>query len=151
MSPQRWILLVGGLTGLVAVYVLQDFLNFYAVFFRGQWPPPPLHYGISYQDLEALPFAVNKIMRYLVNDLLSIAVIYAIFGQRSYVRFAMYVLLFGLVVLVPLYIYLYLQQPAGFSSMLSHLHRLVMNPVLMLLLIPAFLYQRRMQNAENQP
>ncbi|MDZ7846825.1 MAG: hypothetical protein U5L96_08670 [Owenweeksia sp.] len=50
---------------------------------------------------------------------------------------------FGLFVLLPIYLYLYLQQPAGFSSMLSHLHRVVMNPVLMMLLIPAFAAQRR--------
>lgn len=124
------------------VYFFQDYLDFYSVLVEFK-APGKLDYSVSFTEVEPVAFTLNKAGRYLLNDLFSIAIIYGIFGERKYARFAVYVMFFGLFVLVPIYLYLYLQQPAGFSSMLSHLHRIVMNPVLMMLLIPAFAAQRQ--------
>lgn len=131
-----------GLVGLAALYLWQNYLDFYSLLIRGQAPQEMAHTP-DYQNVEALPFIFNKVLRYLLNDLFAVAILYALFFQRKYLRFALAVMLFGLVVLVPLYLVIYLQQPPGLSSMLSHLHRLVMNPVLMMLLIPAFFYQEQ--------
>lgn len=142
MTATRLFYLALGMLGLFCIYLFQDFLDFHSVLFQGR-PPQRLEYATSYADTEAFPFVVNKVGRYLCNDLFSIAIIYGIFGEKKYARFAMYVMFFGLLVLLPIYLWLYLAQPAGFSSMISHLHRVVMNPVLMMLLIPAFFFQRK--------
>lgn len=143
MKARRWLYLIMGFLGLFLIYLFQDYLDFYAILFEFK-APENLGYASEFKDVEVLPFVVNKTFRYLLNDLFAIAIIYAIFEEKKYVRFAFYVLLFGLLVLLPTYIVVYLLQPEGFSSMLGHLHRVVMNPVLMMLLIPAFFYQRRM-------
>ncbi len=140
MSGQRWFYLWVGAAGLFLVYFFQNYLDFYSLLQLKA--PRELNYQASFQEVEYSPFILNKALRYLCNDLFSIALIFAIFGERKYVRFAVWVMLFGLLVLLPIYLLLYLSQPEGFSSMLSHLHRVVMNPVLMLLLIPAFFAQR---------
>ncbi|HBF20161.1 MAG: exosortase F system-associated protein [Owenweeksia sp.] len=141
MSSKRWAYLLLGGVGLILVYVFQAYLDAYSIFFQFK-PPEVLNYSSDYKDVDPFSYSVNKLVRYLLNDLFAIAIIYGLFGERIYVRFAFYVMLFGLVVLLPLYLWLFFQHPDGYSSMLSHLHRVVLNPVLMMLLIPAFYYQK---------
>ncbi len=145
MSRKRWIYIVLGMLGLFWAYLFQSYLDFYSVFFKFE-TPQKLNYVVSdIQKVEPLPFVVNKVFRYLLNDFCAIAIIYGLFNEKKYVRFSFYVLIFGLLVLLPAYISIYFIKPEGFSSMLTHLHRLVMNPVLMMLLIPAFYYQRNIE------
>lgn len=140
-------LTLGGM-GLVAVYLFQDYLDVYSIV-QGE-APQRLHYKVEYaESINPWAFSINKACRYILNDLFAISIIYGLFGESRYVRFAIYVLLAGLFLLVPLYIFLYLAQPQGFSSMLSHLHRIVMNPVLMMLMIPALYFQKRVRQEEG--
>ncbi len=147
MNTKRLLFIGGGMLGLVLVYLFQSRLDFYTLFTEFKIPDP-IDYG-RMENVPSVPFAVNKVLRYLLNDLFSISIIYGLFYEKKYARFAMYVMFFGLFVLVPAYIILFLSQPEGFSSMLSHLHRVVMNPVLMMLLVPAFFYQRKMQGTQS--
>lgn len=87
-------------------------------------------------------FVMNRSIRFMVNDVLAILLIYALFAERKYVLFAIGVQLFGLVfVLIPYFI-LKFNYPGYNGPLISFLHRLVLNPTLILLLIPAFYYQR---------
>jgi exosortase F-associated protein len=88
-----------------------------------------------------LEFASNKFFRYLLNDLFTIVIIHGYFLKKRYTRFAFVLMVFGLVVLLPIYLYLYFSEIPGISSMVSHLHRIVLNPVIMMLLIPSLFYQ----------
>ncbi len=139
-KPKYLYIVLAGL-GLVLVYVLQHYLDFYSLLqFKS---PEYLEYHTDYANHNFWQFTVNKVGRYLLNDGLSILLIYGIFGRMDYVKFSVYVLLFGLFILLPIYIGIYFAQIEGMSSMVSHLHRVVMNPVLMMLLIPAFYLQSR--------
>ncbi len=141
-NPRRLFLIALGALGLFAIYFFQHYLDFYHLL---QFEPPQeIFYTSDYQDVDAVAFSINKLFRYLFNDLFAMAIIAGLFPEKAYLRFAFFVLLFGLLILSPCYIGLYLWQPAGFSSTIGHLHRLVMNPVLMMLLIPAFFYQKQL-------
>lgn len=90
-------------------------------------------------------FTVNRIMRILLNDLGMVLIIYAIFLDRDVIKLALIVQMLDLFVLLPLY--LLLKLPAeGVSELsspfLSQFHRIIINPILMILLIPAIYYQR---------
>lgn len=88
-------------------------------------------------------FLINRTIRFLANDVLAIGLIYALFAERKYIIFSLYVQLAGVVlVLLPYYI-AKLYFPAYNGPLISFLHRLILNPILLLLLIPAFYYQRR--------
>ncbi len=131
-----------GSIGLLFAYLFQEHLNVYnALFGTGSWKMP--YHGTDYYRGPPIEFIVNKSFRYLLNDGFALALIHGIFKEPRYTRFALGVFGFGMFVLLPVYFGLYLSRPEGFSSMLSHLHRLVFNPVLMMLLIPAFWNQRR--------
>jgi len=98
--------------------------------------------GMGVQDA-FWQFILNRSLRFVLNDALAILLIYALFHERKYVLFSVWVQLFGMVfVLIPYFI-LKFNYPGYNGPLVSFLHRLILNPTLILLLIPAFYYQRR--------
>lgn len=90
-------------------------------------------------------FAINRIFRLILNDLACFLIIFAIFQEAKYLKIAFWVFLFELVVILPMYlvIKLSLEGDSEISSpLLSQVHRLIVNPMLMFLLIAGFFYQR---------
>jgi len=95
---------------------------------------------------ENFKFIFNRTFRYLINDLSVILLIYVLFENRALTQVAFGLQLFGLLIILPLYFFfkLSLEGPSEISSpLLSFIHRIVVNPILMLLLIPAFYYQEK--------
>lgn len=90
-------------------------------------------------------FIINRSIRFIINDALAILLIYALFRERKYIVFAVWVQLLGMVFILFPYFILKFNYPGYNGPLLSFLHRLVLNPTILLLLIPAFYYQR------NQP
>lgn len=103
-------------------------------------------FGGQITDGKELNFVISRLVRFLANDLLCILLIYALFHNKRYVMLGFYVQLFGLLVLFPLYIILSLNAEtySDYSSFVV-LYRLVMNPILMVLLIPALYFQQKMK------
>jgi exosortase F-associated protein len=131
----------GGIVGLILVYVfqLQLFYDPFQVII-------PNNVADLNLEINTSAYILSKVLRYILNDGFALLLIWGLFGNKRYMRFAMLVFLFGLVVLLPLYLVLTLHYYASAYAFLNHLHRLVLNPVLMMLLIPAFYYQRRSTN-----
>jgi exosortase F-associated protein len=96
-------------------------------------------FGIVNRDVK---FIVNKTFRFLANDFMMIGVLYALFYERKYVVFALWVQAAGLVFILLPYLVLKVVFHTGNGPLVSYLHRLALNPTLLLLLIPAFYYQR---------
>jgi exosortase F-associated protein len=90
-------------------------------------------------------FLINRSIRFLVNDALAIGLIYALFMERKYVIFSVYVQLAGMVLFLFPYFILKIYYPAYNGPLISFLHRLILNPTLLMLLIPAFYYQRSLK------
>ena len=96
---------------------------------------------------ENTQFIFNRTLRFIINDLSVILLLYALFENKTLIKIAFVLQLFGLLVILPLYFYfkLSLEGPTEISSpLLSFIHRIVVNPILMLLLIPAFYYQQKL-------
>ena len=87
-------------------------------------------------------FSFNKTLRFLLNDLLTIAIIYGIFYERKFVVVAFLVQLFGLLILLPSYLSIKFFSPGYNGPMINFLHRLTLNPLILLMLIPLFYIQR---------
>lgn len=91
-------------------------------------------------------FALGRIIRFLLNDLFTILLIFALFPQRKYVYFAILTQFFGMIFLLLPYLGLKYFYPDYNGPLLSFLHRIILNPLLLMLLIPAFLYQRQKES-----
>jgi exosortase F-associated protein len=87
-------------------------------------------------------FITNRSIRFLLNDFFAIGLIYAIFHQKKFVIFALWVQLAGITLVLIPYFILKTYFISYNGPLISFLHRLIMNPILVLLLIPAFYYQR---------
>lgn len=87
-------------------------------------------------------FLFNRTVRFLINDALAIGLIFALFAERRYVIFSIYVQIAGVILFLLPYFILKIYHPSYNGPMISFLHRLILNPTLLMLLIPAFYYQK---------
>ena len=127
---KRWLIGIGSLVALIVFYVFQR-INIASLI------------GI---DGKTATFLFNKTFRFVWNDVLMIGVIYALFAQKRFVYFALAVQVFGILFVLLPYFVLKLYFHAGNGPLISFLHRLVLNPTLMILLIPAFWLQNRQES-----
>lgn len=119
------------ITTLIALYIFQRF-NYAEL--------------ISASFLPNTQFIINRTIRFFVNDLAVILLIYAIYQNKPLLKIAFGIQLVEMLIILPLYFYLKLstEGPTELSSpLLSFIHRIVVNPIIMLLLIPAFYFQRK--------
>lgn len=121
----RWSLVALGALTIVLVYLFQDAL----------FPVT------SPKEGKTLAYLSQKVVRFLVNDLAVILIIYGLFRQKSLVKVAFIVQVGEVLLLLIPYLILKLQFPSYNGPFISHLHRLVVNPLLMLMLIPIFYYK----------
>ena len=132
IDRKRWAVVAVAVIFLFLIYVFQR-INIAGFLLAGFSPSPNL------------VFIINKTIRLVVNDLCCFAIIWAIFQEKKYMRIAFYVLLVEVLIILPLYfgIKLSLEGDSEISSpLLSQIHRLIVNPTLMLLLMVGFFYQR---------
>lgn len=98
--------------------------------------------GMLGVDANIHRFIVNRTIRFLLNDAFAIGLIYALFGERKYVIFSIYVQVAGVILFLIPYFVLKVYFPKYNGPLISFLHRLILNPTLLMLLIPAFYYQK---------
>lgn len=90
-------------------------------------------------------FVANRTIRLIFNDSLCMILIAALFQKRAYLKLAGIIFLIELLIILPAYllIKLSMEGPSEISSpLLSPIHRMIVNPLLMIILIAAFYYQR---------
>lgn len=121
-----------GITSILIIYVFQriDYLEV-------------LHFGSFSATTN---FVFNRIVRLILNDLSCILIIHAIFAEPKYNKVAFMLFSVELFVILPIYLVvkLSLEGPSEISSpILSQIHRLIVNPMLMAVLIGSFYYQKK--------
>lgn len=105
------------------------------------------YFKIDYQNLP-LPEIENSslflglLFRYLLNSILSLAIIYVIFKDVEAVKFAsiLYVLFFVILV-VAFFLVLSFDEPS--KMVLFYIRRFLIQPILLLLFLPAFYFQKQ--------
>lgn len=96
-------------------------------------------------QIQYLPFIVNRFMRLVINDSLCIILFLAIFNSRKELTLASVVFLLELLIVLPFYLIvkLTLEGDSEISApLLSFIHRLIVNPLLMMILLVGLLYQK---------
>ncbi len=134
-SPiQQGSLIIIALTGLSLVYLFQQ---------------SDIVYWITRnRDYPNFHFSINRGVRLLLNDIFMLLFIAACFQDRSITKLALVIQLIDFFLLLPLYLFikLTLEGDTEISSpLLSQFHRLIVNPTMMILLIPAVYFQRLMK------
>lgn len=96
----------------------------------------------SLPNVDALQLILNLFLRYFANTLLSIVIIYLLFLNKTHVKvaFVLYLILFVLLLIVLSYLLFVSERPN--YLVLFYVRRFLIQPVLLLLLIPAFYFQK---------
>lgn len=92
-------------------------------------------------------FVINRVFRFVLNDMACLLLIVAIFNDPRYVRMGWMLFWFELLILLPVYFIakLSLEGASEISSpLLSQVHRMIINPLLMGILITGLLLQKKL-------
>lgn len=133
LNAMRIVLFIIAVGGLVIIYLFQNY-NYASLFLINSWP---------------VNFVINKTIRFLLNDLLAILLIFALFNKKDYLIISVIVQFFGVLFILIPYLYIKLNYPSHIGVFVSFLHRLVINPVLLILLIPAFYLVDKVKTQKN--
>jgi exosortase F-associated protein len=90
-------------------------------------------------------FIFNRSVRLILNDFACMVIIWFFFKEPKYLKAAFLIFCIELFVILPIYLVvkLNLEGPSELSSpLLSQIHRIIVNPLLMIILIIGFVYQR---------
>jgi exosortase F-associated protein len=131
VGPWRVVLIAISLVGLAGVFLFQ----------HASW----LNNYISQQQNPNLFFSVQRILRVLLNDGFMTLLLVGWFASRDVFKMALILQAIDLFILLPIYLVIKLSFEGNTeisSPLLSQFHRLIVNPTLLILLIPAVYFQR---------
>ena len=96
------------------------------------------------EDPEVFPgqWYFNVALRFLINTIISLAIIYVVFQNKAAVKFSALLYLILFVILFPLFIYLMEHVQKNDYLAVFYVRRFLVQPILILLLLPALYYQR---------
>lgn len=129
------VLLIVGVLGLATLYVFQR-VNYALILFTA--------IGITEAN-ENLIFILNKTIRLVTNDVICMMMIFSVFKEKAYRQLTTAVFLVEVALVLPIYLLLKLtiEGTSEISTpLLSFIHRLVVNPTLMILTGIALAYQK---------
>lgn len=134
----RYTLLLIAFFLIIGIRFFEDALFYdpFLTFFKTDYQNKPL------PNVDALQLILNLFLRYFANTLLSIVIIYLLFLNKTHVKvaFVLYLILFVLLLIALSYLLFVSERPN--YLVLFYVRRFLIQPVLLLLLIPAFYFQK---------
>ena len=101
--------------------------------------------NLPFPEFKKVALLGNMFLRYFINSFFSILILYFLFSDQSLVRFAtvLYILLFFILIGGFFFVLLVLDETYNF--LLFYLRRFLIQPLFLLLFIPAFYLQKKQQ------
>jgi len=132
------------LAGLIGVRGIEDwaFYDPFLQYFKNE--------GVAaYPEFEYGKLIFSHILRYLLNVLFSCGIVYALFLNKKWVKQTAVIMLLAFVIIFPLYLWSIGTHMKIGDLLTFYLRRFVIQPVLLLLIIPIFYFQYR--KSRNSP
>jgi len=146
MKILNWLLGIAGICGLIGVRALEDTL-FY---------DPFLNYfheankNIGFPAFEWGKLITGHLLRFLLNLMFSCLIIYGLFKNRQWTFQG--AVMITIVFIISLLIYLYcISDRFEIGYLFSfYMRRFVIQPLIIMLIVPIFYYRKQMQGKENR-
>ena len=137
-KPSRYILLVLLILFLVLIRAFEDVLFYdpYLQFFKSDY------LYIDSPRRETLKLVLFTSLRYLLNSLASLGILYLIFLDKDIVKFSAVLFALAYVVLMLLFLYFVVNPRQEDYYLFFNFRRFLIQPILLLLLLPALYYHR---------
>lgn len=133
------ILFLVGLLVLIRVFENELFYDPYLLFFQNDY------LYMDFPRREVLKLTIFTTLRYVLNSLISLGIIYLFFKDKSIVKFSAIVYVIAYVVLILIFLYFVINPRQEDYYLFFNFRRFLIQPVFLLLLLPAFYYYKSRQ------
>jgi len=99
--------------------------------------------NISIPKIETFPLFFGLLFRYVLNTILSLAIIYVLFKDYEAIRFASVVYLILFIILILLFFVVFSFGGDASKMALFYIRRFLIQPIFLLLFLPAFYIQNQ--------
>ena len=145
----KWIRYLGVavlIFGLILVRKYEDnlFYDPFLAFFKGDF------LNKEFPEYDLARISIHIIFRYLLNSILTLGIIGLLFWSWKYVKFTALVLLGFLLILLPLYLFMIESEFSIGENLGFYIRRFLIQPMVLLILIPAFYYQKFLKNQNSK-
>lgn len=141
MKILNWVLATIAIFGLISVRMVEDqiFYDPFQAFFHLANKHAP------FPDFNWMPLILNYLFRFGLNLILSAAVVYFLFKNKKWTLQAVVLMLIVFAITFPLYLYcIHTQFDIGYLFSF-YMRRFVIQPLILLLIIPLFYYRKHVQ------
>ncbi len=128
-----------GLLVLIRVFENSLFYDPFLMFFKNDY------LYIDSPRREVFKLTAFTSLRFLMNTLISLGILYVLFRDKGIVRFSAIVYGISFLVLIALYLYFVINPRQEDYYLFFNIRRFLIQPLLLLLLIPAFYYYKQHQ------
>ncbi|WP_460218038.1 exosortase F system-associated membrane protein [Psychroserpens sp. MEBiC05023] len=137
-NPMTYILLLVlfGLLVLIRIFENELFYDPYLLFFKNDY------LQMDSPRREILKLTLFTTLRFVLNTLISLGIIYLFFKDKSIVKFSTYIYLVAYIILLAFFLYFVIHPRQEDYYLFFNFRRFLIQPILLLLLVPAFYYYK---------
>ena len=142
MKILSWIIIFWGISGLIGVRMVEDqlFYDPFLKFFHSA------NKNALFPDFQWLKLIWNYLFRFLLNLFFSALVIHFIFKNKKWTFQAIVLMVLVFILTFSIYLYcIYTKFEIGYLFSF-YMRRFVIQPLILLLIIPIFYYRKHMEN-----
>jgi len=137
-SPISYMLLLilFGLLVLIRAFENELFYDPYLIFFQNDY------LYIDSPNRETAKLTLYTSIRYILNSVISLGIIYLFFKDRSIVKFSSIIYVVAYLILISIFLYFVIHPRQEDYYLFFSFRRFLIQPILLLLLLPAFYYYK---------
>ena len=134
----KYILLSGLVLMLILIRFFEDVLFYdpYLTFFQNDY------LYIDSPRREVLKLVGFTTLRYVLNALISLAILFLVFRDKSIIKFSVIIYAIAFVLLMMVYLYFVVNPRQEDYYLFFNVRRFLIQPIILILLLPAFYYHK---------
>ncbi len=128
--------------GLVLVRMYESiwFYDPFLAYFKGSYKENP------FPDFNGIQLFFNLGFRYILNTTFSLGIIFLLFKNKEFIKVASFLYLIFFVILISGFFYIVNYTDSSYNFILFYIRRFLIQPLFLLLFLPAFYLQLKSQN-----
>lgn len=122
---------------IIRIFEEQLFYDPYLTFFKNDY------LYIDSPRQEVFKLAASTTLRYVLNTIISLGILFVLFWDKSVIKFAVIIYTIAYIVFMSLFLYFVINPKQEDYYLFFNVRRFLIQPLIALLLIPAFYYHKQ--------
>ena len=136
LNKYIFLFILFGLLILIRVFEDELFYDPYLTFFQNDY------LYIDSPRREILKVTLFTTLRYTLNSIISIGILYAIFKDRGIIKFSALIYSLAFIILIAIYLYFVINPRQEDYYLFFNVRRFIIQPIILMILLPAFYYNK---------